>query len=102
MSDKLTFTECELVIDDSSIPQINVFKNIQKEYGSFYKYLCQFIKEKIIFEIGKTTNNLSEIISKDLIKRGMKFVGSTTIYSYLQAIGFIYSHDKECFLFRNK
>ena len=86
----------------ASIPNAKIFKNIQKEYGSFYKYLCQFIKEKPISEIGKTTNNLSDMISKDLIKRGMKFVGSTTIYSYLQATGFIYSHDKECFLFKNK
>ena len=86
----------------ASISNAKIFKNIQKEYGSFYKYLCQFIKEKTIFEIGKTTNSLSDMISKDLIKKGMKFVGSTTIYSYLQAIGFIYSHDKECFLFRNK
>ena len=41
-------------------------------------------------------------ISKDLKKRGMKFVGSTIIYSYLQAIGIIYSHDKECFMYKSK
>ena len=38
--------------------------------------------------------------AKDLIKRGMKFVGTTIIYSYLQAIGIIYSHDKECYLYK--
>ena len=42
---------------------------------------------------------LSDAISKDLQKRGMKFVGSTIIYSYLQAIGVIYSHDSECFMY---
>ncbi|MBR4307972.1 MAG: DNA-3-methyladenine glycosylase I [Oscillospiraceae bacterium] len=45
-----------------------------------------------------TTNDLSDSLSKDLQKRGMKFVGSTIIYSYLQAIGVIYSHDSECYL----
>ena len=59
-----------------------------------------FTKDKVIYEIGKTTNQLSDEISKDLQKRGMKFVGSTIIYSYLQAIGIIYSHDKECFLYK--
>ena len=55
----------------------------------------------MIYEINKTTNQLSDSISKDLKKRGMKFVGSTIIYSYLQAIGIICSHDEECFLKRN-
>ena len=52
-----------------------------------------------IYEVDRTTNHLSDIISVDLQKRGMKFVGSTIIYSYLQAIGMIYSHDKECYLY---
>ena len=56
--------------------------------------------DKIIYEINKTTNQLSDTLSKDLQKRGMKFVGSTIIYSYLQAVGLIYSHDKECFLYK--
>ena len=56
--------------------------------------------DKIIYEIDKTTNQLSDTLSKDLQKRGMTFVGSTIIYSYLQAIGVIYSHDKECFLYK--
>ena len=68
------------------------------EYGTFYNYLKIFTQEKIIYENDKTTNNLSDNISNDLKKRGMKFVGSTIIYSYLQAIGVINSHDKECFL----
>ena len=66
---------------------------------SFRNYLKKFTNEKVIVEIGKTTNDLSDSISKDLRKRGMKFVGSTTIYAYLQAIGIIYSHDEECFLY---
>ena len=47
-------------------------------------------------------NDLSDNISRDLQKRGMKFVGNTIIYSYLQAIGVIYSHDKECYLYKEK
>ena len=84
----------------ASINNSKIFKSIEKEYGSFYKYLVSFTNNKIIYEIGKATNDLSDRISKDLIKRGMKFVGSTIIYSYLQAIGIIYSHDKDCFMYK--
>ena len=86
----------------ASINNAKIFKDIQKEYGSFYNYLLTFTKNKILYEIDKTTNDLSDSISKDLIKRGMKFVGSTIIYSYLQAIGFIYSHDEECFMYKKE
>ena len=82
----------------ASINNAKIFKELQKEYGSFYNYLKTFTNGKIIHEIGKTSSKLSDNISNDLKKRGMKFVGSTIIYSYLQAVGIIYSHDKECFL----
>lgn len=85
----------------ASINNTKIFKSIQKEFGSFSNYLKTFTKDNIIYETDKTTNLLSDNISKDLIKRGMKFVGSTIIYSYLQAIGIIYSHEKECFLYKN-
>ncbi len=84
----------------ASINNSIIFKNIEKEFGSFYSYLLSFSNNKIIYEYDKTTNKLSDDISRDLIKRGMKFVGSTIIYSYLQAIGIINSHFKECFLYR--
>ncbi|WP_289183453.1 DNA-3-methyladenine glycosylase I [uncultured Dubosiella sp.] len=87
---------------NASVGNAKIFKNIQKEYGSFYNYLITFTKGKLLCEVDKVTNDLSDVISKDLIKRGMKFVGSTIIYSYLQAIGFIYSHDKECFMYKEK
>ena len=86
----------------ASINNAKIFKNIQKEYGSFNNYLITLTNNKTLYEIGKVTNDLSDLISKDLIRRGMKFVGSTIIYSYLQAIGVIYSHDKECFMYREK
>lgn len=82
----------------ASINNSKIFKNIQKEYGCFSNYLNTFTKGKIIYDSISTTSNLSDEISKDLTKRGMKFTGSTIIHSYLQAIGIINSHEKQCFL----
>ena len=86
----------------ASINNAKIFKDIKEEYESFYNYLKTFTNGKIFYEIGLTKSELSDEISKDLEKKGMKFVGSTIIYSYLQAIGIIYSHDKECFLYKDK
>lgn len=83
----------------ASINNAKIFRKIQLEYGSFNNYLMQYTNNKIFHEINKTNSELSDEISKDLIKRGMKFVGTTIIYSFLQAVGIIYSHDEECFLF---
>ena len=80
----------------SSINNAKIFKNISEEYKGFYNYLKTFTKGNIIYENDKTTSILSDNISQDLQKRGMKFVGSTIIYSYLQAIGVINSHDDTC------
>ena len=85
---------------NASITNSIIYKSIIDEYKSFSNYLKCFTNGNIIYEIGKTTNSLSDNISKDLQKRGMKFVGSTIIYSYLQAIGIIYSHEKECYLYK--
>lgn len=84
----------------SSVKNSKIFKEIVLEYGSFYNYLKTFTHDEIIFEINKTTNVLSDAISNDLKKRGMTFVGSVIIYSYLQAIGVICSHDEDCFLYK--
>lgn len=84
----------------ASINNAKIFKKIINEYGNFYNYLKSFTNGKIIYELDKTTNILSDSISKDLTKKGMKFVGSTIIYSYLQAIGIINSHEKECFKYK--
>lgn len=85
----------------ASINNAKIFKSIIKEYDSFANYLNTFTNGKILYEVGKTTNEFSDTISKDLKKKGMTFVGSTIIYSYLQAIGIINSHDKECFKYKN-
>ena len=85
---------------NASIKNAKIFKSIINDYGSFYDYLCTFTKGKTFIELDKTTNELSDQISSDLKKRNMSFVGSTIIYSYLQAIGIIYSHEENCFLFK--
>ena len=85
---------------EASINNAKIFKDIMIKYNGFYNYLRQFTDDKIIYEIDKTTNDLSDKIANDLQKRGMKFVGSTIIYAYLQAIGIIYSHDKDCFMYK--
>ena len=87
---------------NATINNSKIFIKIKNEYGTFYNYLKTFTNNKIIYETNKNTNVLSDKISKDLKKRGMKFVGSTIIYSYLQAIGIIHSHDKECFMYKSK
>ena len=84
----------------SAINNSKVFKEIQVEYGSFSEYIWGFTNNTVIYEVGKVSSDLSDMVSSDLKKRGMKFVGTTIIYSYLQAIGMIYSHEKECFLYK--
>ena len=84
----------------ASINNAKVFKNIKEEYQTFYNYLKSYTNDKIIYENDKTTSPLSDEISKDLIKRKMKFVGTTIIYSYLQAIGVINSHEDDCYLYK--
>ncbi len=84
----------------AAVNNAKIFLEIQKEYGSFREYLKGFTGEQQIVEVDKTTSPLSDVLSADLKKRGMKFVGSTIIYSYLQAIGAISSHEEECFMYK--
>lgn len=86
----------------ATIKNAKIFMKIQKEYNSFSNYLWHFTNNKIIYETGKTTSPLSDTISKNLKKRGMKFVGTTIIYSYLQAVGIINSHEESCFLYKKE
>ena len=83
----------------STIKNANIFIDIQKEFGSFDKYIWSFSNNKVIKnenDIFNTTSSLSDMVSKDLKKRGMSFVGSTIIYSYLQAVGIINDHELKC------
>jgi DNA-3-methyladenine glycosylase I len=90
----------------SSIKNAQVFLEIQKEYGSFDKYIWKFVgnapvnkKYKRIEDL-PTKTEISDKISKDLKKRGMSFVGSTIIYSYMQAVGLENAHTIDCFRHR--
>lgn len=85
---------------EASINNAKIFNNIKDEYGSFYNYLKTFTNDKVIYENDKTTSELSDTISRDLKSRGMKFIGSVIIYSYLQAIGIINSHEKDCYKYK--
>ncbi len=87
---------------EAAISNAKIFIAIQKEFGSFSNYIWGFTDNKIIKNTtGKVivSSPLSDKISKDLKKRGMKYTGSVIIYSYLQAIGIIDDHDKDCFKF---
>lgn len=81
-----------------------VYCSIQKEFGSFDKYLWGFVNFTPIvnhfasFKEIPTKTPLSDAISKDLKKRGMTFVGSTIIYAYCQAVGLVNDHLTSCFL----
>lgn len=83
----------------AAIRNAAVFGDIVREYGSFDAYLTGFTGGQILVEHDKTSNALSDRISRDLKRRGMHFVGTTIIYAYLQAIGVINSHEPECFLY---
>ncbi len=84
---------------EASINNSRIFKRIREEFGSFYNYLTGFTDGLILHETGQTRSDLSDRISMDLKRRGMKFVGTTIVYSYLQAVGFIHSHDRDCFMY---
>ena len=83
----------------SAINNAKVFIEIQKEFGSFDEYIWKFTDGEIIKAEYLTESDLSKQISKDLKKRGMKFVGPTIIYSYLESIGIINNHEENCFKF---
>ena len=88
---------------EATVNNAKAFIKVRKEFGSFNKYIWSFVNKKTIlnrFSHRKkipTQTKLSELISKDLKKRGFKFVGPITIYSHLQATGIINDHITGCF-----
>jgi len=78
------------------------FMNVQDEFGSFSKYIWDFVNHKPIINNLKSTSDfaattpLSDAISKDLKKRGFKFVGSTVVYAHMQATGMVNDHVTDC------
>ena len=90
----------------SAISNAKAFIEIQKEFGSFDKYIWQFVNNKPIINSWKTISDLpatsmeSDTLSKDLKKRGFKFVGSTIIYAHMQSIGMVNDHTTNCYRYK--
>ena len=91
---------------EAVIHNAGCFVKVREEFGTFSNYLWGFSKGKTILYMGHQNgilpakNGLSDIISKDLKKRGFKYLGSITVYSHLQACGIINDHTKECFRYQ--
>ena len=83
----------------AAVANAQIFIDIQREYGTFDAYIWGWTGGRTVYELGLSSSSLSDAVSDDLRRRGMTFVGTTIVYSYLQAVGIIYSHDKECFLY---
>jgi DNA-3-methyladenine glycosylase I len=89
---------------DSAVTNAQAFLSVQEEFGSFDRYVWQFVggKPKVNRWERKSqvpaTSTESEALSKDLKKRGFRFVGSTIVYAYMQAVGLVNDHTADCFL----
>ena len=88
---------------NATVTNAQAFMQIQDEFGSFSEYIWNFVNHKPIKNKVKNYKNapantaLSDTISKDLKKRGFKFVGSTVIYAHMQATGMVNDHETSCF-----
>jgi DNA-3-methyladenine glycosylase I len=86
---------------NSAITNARAFLKLRREFGSFDEYVWQFVKRKPIKRkrgqpvLAKT--DISDALSKDLIKREFRFVGSTICYAFMQAVGMVNDHDWNCF-----
>ena len=87
---------------EASVQNAKVFLEVQKEFGSFDRYLWGFTQGQVILntdDVVRTSTELSDRISKDLKRRGMKFVGTVVIYSFLQAVGVVNDHETGCWCY---
>ncbi len=88
---------------EAAINNASRFMEVQQEFGSFSEYMWGFVDNKVVVNDIETiddyvaTSPISDALSKDLKKRGFKFIGSTIIYSHLQAAGLINDHSNQCF-----
>jgi len=91
---------------NSAVQNAKSFLTIQKEFGSFDKYIWQFVNHRTIQNKWKKMSDLpaktaeSDAMSKDLKKRGFSFVGSTICYAYMQAAGLVNDHTLDCFRYK--
>ena len=87
---------------EASVQNAKVFLDIQKEFGSFDRYLWGFTQGKVMLNTDnevRASTPLSDRISADLKRRGMKFVGTVIIYSFLQAVGIVNDHETGCWCY---
>ncbi len=89
---------------NSAVTNAVAFREVQREFGSFDKYVWAFVNGKPLKrkpgEPIAARTEISDALSKDLLKRGFKFVGSTICYSFMQAVGMVNDHDSTCFRYR--
>lgn len=91
---------------NSAVTNAKAFLAVQKEFGSFDKYIWQFTNYKTIVNKHKSMQDIpakspeSDAMSKDMIKRGFKFVGSTICYAFMQAAGMVNDHMDQCFRYK--
>ena len=89
---------------NSAVTNAKLFLAVQRELGSFDEYVWRFVNGKPLKrkrgEPIAARTELSDALSKDLSKRGFKFVGSTICYSFMQAVGMVNDHDADCFRYR--
>ena len=89
---------------DSTVTNAQAYLEVQREFGSFDRYLWAFVDGRPVINRPRSMGDvparteLSDRISKDLKRRGFRFVGSTIIYALLQAVGVVNDHSRECFL----
>jgi DNA-3-methyladenine glycosylase I len=111
---RFTEARCEKILLDPGIVRNRLkvygavnnakrFLEVQKEFGSFDAYIWGFVRGKTIVNKHNSfvaTTKESDALSKDMIKRGFKFVGSTVLYAHMQACGLINDHIKDCFRYK--
>jgi DNA-3-methyladenine glycosylase I len=91
---------------NSAVTNAKAFIKVQEEFGSFDNYIWQFTDGKVIVNKHRTlrdiqpTSKESDAMSKDMIKRGFKFVGSTIMYAHMQATGMVNDHLIDCFRYK--
>jgi DNA-3-methyladenine glycosylase I len=89
---------------NSAVTNAIAFLQIKREFGSFDEYVWRFVNAKPLRRKPGTPilarTEISDVMSKDLLKRGFKFVGSTICYSFMQAVGMVNDHDSSCFRYR--
>ena len=92
---------------ESAVSNAKAFIEVRKQFGTFNKYIWDFVNNKPIINNPKrisdipASTKLSDLISKDLKERGFKFVGTTIIYAHMQATGMVNDHTTNCFRYRH-